>query len=474
MTIDSRTQAVRRVLWVVLAFNLAVTVVKIAVGVYTGALAVVADGFHSVVDSSANLVGLLGVWAAARPADANHPYGHQKFEAVATLGIGGLLLIAAFEIGRGSVERLLGAAQPPQVTPTIIGLLAVTFVVNFLLSRYEAREGRRLNSLLLAADAAHTRTDLFVTTSVIGALIGTRLGLVWLDPLVAGAVVVLLFRAAFTILRSTSAVLTDSVAADPAVVGSIAQGVPGVTAVGAVRSRGRDDAAYVDLNIRVNPAMNTDQAHSVASEVEHRIAVAMPGVVDTVVHIEPAWVGEPASPLEELTFRLRGLAQGQGLGLHDLHAHIERDGGYSVEMHLEMDAELTLGAAHAAADEFEKRAFEVLPQLRSIVTHLEPLPNSLPGEEGRLSPARRTRLQNRLMALANAVAGKGSCHEVQLHDVAGHLTATLHVTQPADMPLIAAHTLAERVERELHAREPGLNRVVVHVEPPEAHHSEPR
>ena len=472
LTSAARAHAVRRVLWLVLAFNLAVTAVKIGLGLYTGALAVVADGFHSLVDSTSNLVGLLGVWVAARPADANHPYGHQKFEAIATLGIGGLLLIAAFEIGRGAVVRLLGSAEIARVSPTAIGLMALTFVVNVGITLYEARASRRLNSLVLAADAANTRADLFVTLSVIGALIGTRLGLAWLDPLVAGAVVLLLFRAAFDILRSTSGVLTDQAVADPSVVGNIAQSVPGVTAVSAVRSRGRDDAAHVDLNIRVNPAMDANQAHSVASEVEHRIAEAMPGVVDTVVHIEPDWPEQPASALEELTLKLRALALGQGLGLHDLHAHIERDGSYSVEMHLEMAAELSLEDAHTAADQFELRARAALPKLRSIVTHLEPLPTSLPDEEARLSPAQLARLQARLIAMANAVAGKGACHDVQVHEVAGHLTATLHVTQPPETPLIQAHTLAERIERELRAREPSLNRVVVHVEPPEAHHTE--
>jgi divalent metal cation (Fe/Co/Zn/Cd) transporter len=173
-----------------------------------------------------------------------------------------------------------------------------------------------------------------------------------------------------------------------------------------------------------------------------------------------------------LALKLRGLADGHGLGLHDLHAHIEKDGGYSVEMHLELAADLSLGAAHGVADQFEQRARETLPQLRSIVTHLEPLPTSLPGEEARLSPARLARMQARLIALANAVAGQGSCHEVQVHEVAGHLTATLHVTQPPTTPLTEAHTLAERIERELHAREPGLNRVVVHVEPPDTHNAE--
>jgi divalent metal cation (Fe/Co/Zn/Cd) transporter len=239
--------------------------------------------------------------------------------------------------------------------------------------------------------------------------------------------------------------------------------------VGNIRSRGRGDAAYLDLNIRVHPAMDADQAHSVASEVEHRIVEALPGVVDTVVHIEPAGLGEPASALEQLTYKLRSLAQGQGLGLHDLHAHIERDGSYSVEMHLEMAADLTLGEAHAAADQFEARAREALPDLRNLVTHLEPLPTSLPDEAGRLTPERQVRMQSRLTALANAVAGDGACHDVQLHNVAGHLTATLHVTQAPDLPLITAHQLAERIEAALHEHEPGLNRVVVHVEPPDSH-----
>ena len=469
MTTDPRASAVRRVLWLVLGLNLAVTAVKLTLGLYTGALAVVADGFHSLVDSSSNLVALAGVWVAARPADANHPYGHQKFEAIAALGIGGLLLIAAFEIGRGAVERLMGGAAPPLVTPAVLVLLVITFVVNLGITVYEAREGRRLNSLVLAADAAHTRVDLFVTVSVIGALVGTRLGWAWLDPAVAAAVVLLLFRAAFDILRSTSGVLTDRAVADPAVVGRIAGGVPGVTAVSNVRSRGRTDAAYLDLNIRVHPAMDADQAHSVASEVEHRIATELPGVVDTVVHIEPAGLGEPLSPLEQITFKLRSLAQGQGLGLHDLHAHIERDGGFSVEMHLEMAADLTLAAAHAAADEFEARARAALPQLRGLVTHLEPLPTSLPDESGRLTPERQVRMRVRLEALANSLAGPAACHDVQLHNVAGHLTATLHLTQPADTPLVDAHGLAERIEQLLHAHEPGLSRVVVHVEPPEAH-----
>lgn len=462
--VRARAASVRRVLLIVLGLNLAVTVVKLTVGLWSGALSIVADAFHSMVDSSSNILGLIGVWISARPADHNHPYGHQKYETVAAMGIGAMLMLAGYEIGKGVISRLLGGPADLSISPLTFGLMAVTFAVNLAIVAYETRAGRRLQSQVLLADAAHTRTDLLVTASVIASLVGASLGWTWLDPLVAGGVVLLLFRAAFEILRYTSNVLTDVAVADPAEVQRVALGVPGVQSVFGVRSRGRADAAYLDLNIKVDPAMNTTQAHNVASEVEHRLAQAMPGLVEALVHIEPR-DGE-GSPRETLAHTLRAIADGLGLGLHDLHAHAEKDGTYSVEMHLEVDAGLTLGDAHARADEFERRARAALPQVRALVTHLEPLSAELPDEVGRV--ARQAELRRRVQRHADEVAGVGACHEVRLHNVGGHLTATLHLTQPANMPLINAHRLAEEIEQRLHSREPGLHRVVIHVEPPEA------
>jgi len=463
----SHTHSVRRVLWIVLALNLSVTFIKITVGLASGALSVIADGVHSIVDSSSNVIGLIGVWVGARPADENHPYGHHKYETIAAMGIGAMLIVAGIEIGRGVIARLTGRSAAPEITPLTLGLMAVTFAVNLAIVAYETRAGRQLQSDILLADAAHTRTDLFVTLSVLISLIGARFGLVWLDPLVAGFVVLLLFRAAFSIVRSTSYVLTDTAVANPKDVERIALGVPGVNRVSGVRSRGRRDAIYVDLHVKVDPAMDTDQAHGVASEVEHRISTALPNVVDTLVHIEPARVETGLTPWEELFFKLRSLADGLGIGLHDFHAHAERGGGYSIELHLEVEADLTLGQAHDHADQFEARVRQDLPEVRSLVTHIEPLPASLPDEASRMARTRDIGLRHRIMTLADQIAGAGSCHNVELHNVGGHLTATLHVTQPADKPLIEAHALAEQIERQLHAHEPALHRVVVHVEPPE-------
>lgn len=461
--IDSRSDQVRRVLWGVLALNLAVTLVKFGVGLTSGALAVVADAFHSLVDSSSNIIGLLGVWLAARPADKNHPYGHHKYETIAAASIGALLLVAAYEIGRSVAERLLNGAPPPSVTPLTLGLMAFTFIVNVLIVLYEQRAGRRLQSQVLLADAAHTRTDLFVTLSVLAALIGTLLGWGWLDAVVAGVVVVLLVRAAFEILWTTSRTLTDEAVVDPAEVERIVRSVPGIVSASDIRSRGRADATYVDLHVSVDSTMTTTQAHNVASEVERRIAAEVPGVMETLVHVEPR--DSASTPWETLSHRLRGIADGLGLGLHDLHAHAEKGGGYSLEMHLELDAGLSLGEAHARADEFERLAREALPSVRTLVTHIEPLSAQLPDEAGGLR--HRDELRRRIIRLTDSIAGFGACHEVRLHNVGGHLTVTLHMTQPAEVPLPRAHSLAEQIERHLHANIAGLHRVVVHVEPPE-------
>ncbi|MDW8325552.1 MAG: cation-efflux pump [Anaerolineales bacterium] len=463
MNTATRAAGVQRVLWTALALNLAVTTVKFVAGALSGSLSILADAFQSLVDSASSVIGLVGIWASARPADANHPYGHHKYEPFAALGIGALLALAGYEIAEGLWAWLMGEARALEVTPLTLGLMALTFVINAGLAWFEERAGRRLNSAVLLADAAQTRSNLWVTLSVIAALVGARLGWPWLDPLAAFIVMLLIFRAAYEVVRTTSQVLTDVAVVDPQQVARIAGAVSGVTQVDGVRSRGRADAAYVDLSLRVDPAMTTEQAHNVASEVEQRIAAEIPGVVETLVHVEPQ--GAPGGEWERMAYRLRALADGLGLGLHDLHAHVERSGGYSLEMHLEAPAGLTLGEAHALADEFERRARRLLPNVRSLVTHLEPLITHLPDEAGGI--ADRADLRRRIREAADELAGVGACHDIRLHNVAGHLTATLHVTQPARQPLTDAHALAEAIERALHAREPSLHRVVIHVEPPE-------
>ncbi|MCA9914694.1 MAG: cation diffusion facilitator family transporter, partial [Anaerolineae bacterium] len=192
----NRNQQVRRVLLITLVLNVLVAVGKIVLGIVSGSLAVLADGFHSLTDSAGNVAGLVATSIAARPPDENHPYGHRRFETLAALLIGGLLLLTAWEMLQGVLERLQDQTLP-EINALMFVVLGVTLVMNIGVSRYQIRAGKRLQSEILLADARNTQADVFVTLSVItSTLLVALTGMAWLDALAALAVVGLIARAA--------------------------------------------------------------------------------------------------------------------------------------------------------------------------------------------------------------------------------------------------------------------------------------
>ena len=166
-----RYPQVVRVLYRVLFLNLVVAIVKIALGYATGAVSILSDGFHSLTDSASNVVALLGVSIARLPPDENHPYGHRKYETVASLGILVFLVIVLVQVLGAAYDRLVNGGTP-RVFPEGIGIMATTLAVNLFVVAYEEREGRRLNSEVLRADAKHTRSDVLTSGAVLVALIG--------------------------------------------------------------------------------------------------------------------------------------------------------------------------------------------------------------------------------------------------------------------------------------------------------------
>ena len=282
-----RNRKVRQVLAAILVANWAVASAKLVFGVLNQSASVTADGLHSFIDGSSNILGLVAMTAAARPADEDHPYGHGKFEAIASLGIGAMIGIGMLELGRMALDSLLHDKHP-EVTPMMAGVMVVTLVVNLAVTRVERHYGQRLKSTLLLADAQHTLSDVFVTLAVL-----VSLGLVWLgypraDGMVALLVLVFVAYVAYGIVRQAVGILSDTVRLDPAQVGQLTMAVPGVLSCRDVRSRGMEDSVYVDLKIEVDPQLTTAQAHEVADQVEQRLQASFPQVVDVVVHVEPA------------------------------------------------------------------------------------------------------------------------------------------------------------------------------------------
>jgi cation diffusion facilitator family transporter len=186
-----------------LILDLGVATGKIIIGLATGALAITADGLHSIIDSSGNVVGLIATRMADRPPDDDHPYGHGRYETLAALVIGALLLVTAWEIIRGAIERLSGG-EPPEITPLAFVVMLGTLITNLFVSRYQIREGHRLQSQVLLADAANTSADVFVTLSVLASMVLiVTLGWGWADIVAALIITVLIGKAAWQVLSQT-------------------------------------------------------------------------------------------------------------------------------------------------------------------------------------------------------------------------------------------------------------------------------
>lgn len=150
--------AVRHTLLVVLALNALVTVIKLIVGARTGALTVIGAGLESTLDLINNIIALSLVRIAHLEPDEEHPYGHGKFETLGTLAVVGFLSISCFELLRQGTLALWHATPVNAATLGDIGFVISTLVINAFVVAYEARKGRELNSQLLLADAAHTRS----------------------------------------------------------------------------------------------------------------------------------------------------------------------------------------------------------------------------------------------------------------------------------------------------------------------------
>lgn len=297
---EERGSAIRRVLWVTLALNVAVAVAKIAYGHTAHALSIRADGFHSLTDSSNNLVGLLGVRWASRPADEGHPYGHSKFEVMAAGLVGLSLLGMAFDVAKGAILRLTGAPTPaPNVDAVAFLVLAGTLAVNVGVSRWERRRGDELASPMLTSDALHTSSDVIVTIGVLVSVALVRLGFPLVDVVAAIGIAGFIAWAGVGVLRTNLAYLADSATLDPDRIVAVARTVPGVASAHKVRTRGMPGSIYVDLHIQVAPHLTVVQAHRVTHWVIDAIKAGFSGVRDVLVHTEPARADQPYVPLPD-------------------------------------------------------------------------------------------------------------------------------------------------------------------------------
>jgi cation diffusion facilitator family transporter len=442
---------------------IAITGLKIIVGVTTGSLGILSEAAHSGLDLVAAVITFFSVRVSDKPADADHQYGHGKVENFSAFIETGLLLLTCVWIISEAVKRLF--FRHVEIEPSISAFLVMfcSMAVDYWRSRALGKIAVKYDSQALEADALHFSTDIWSSAVVVVGLllvwVGRIRGIDWLrdaDPVaalfVAGVVVYVSWRLA----RKTIDALLD--AAPAGVRNQIidaASRVEGLLEVDRVRIRRAGNRYFADLSIGMARNVTFQRSEQVADAVTAAVHGVLPDA-DVVVHSVPRAVHS-----ENLFDRVRAVATRHNCNVHDVSVQ-DLSGQLHVEQHLELDERLSLKEAHDRVTVLEAEIQREVPEISSILTHIESEPATIEtGDE----MVRDARLEKRLTAAAKEFPDILDMHDVQLKRVRGRLYVSCHCTLSDEMPLSRVHDIQTELEIRFKQEAPELFRVLIHPEP---------
>jgi len=287
---------VRGTLIIILVLNLIIAGVKISYGYYSGILSITSDGYDSALDAIANLVAIIAVILAKKPKDKEHPYGHAKIETFASILIGLSLILVSYEILISAYEKFI---HPTNIEINLISFIIMisTLIVNIILSQYEKRKGKQLNSNLLLADSKHTQSDILATSIVIIGLILMHLGLGIADPIISIIIACLIIKTGFSILKENLNILVDANILPTERIDDQICDIEGVENVHNIRTRGTTSNVFVDMHVVVDSNLSMKKAHEISEIIEKKLKNNFTQINEVLIHLESE---EGMSDLEEL------------------------------------------------------------------------------------------------------------------------------------------------------------------------------
>jgi cation diffusion facilitator family transporter len=430
----------------------------------TGSLGVLSEALHSMLDLVAAVLTYLSVRVADKPADAEHTYGHGKVENFSAFVETGLLLLTALYIIWEAFQRLL--FRHAQIRPSLaaIVILGAAIAIDFGRSRALGRVARQHASEALEADALHFSTDvwstLVVLVGVAAVWLGQRTGLPWLayaDPIAALGVAGVVIWVASQLGRRTLDALLD--AAPRGLQTRIQVAVERLEGVRAerVRVRRAGNRHFVDVTISVARSASLEQAHALSDEVERAIAKIV--AADVMVHVEPR---APAG--ENLFDVVRSVAQRSGLAIHELSAQ-QLDGRLFLDLHLELDEQLFLRAAHERATQLEESIRRELAAAAEMNIHIEPLGRRIPDAQEMKGLARA--VQEHIHSLRSEYHELAGCHEVNVRSAEHKILVSCHCAMEGDLTVAEVHDITAALEDRVRERFPQISQVTIHPEPRE-------
>ncbi|MGH9466113.1 MAG: cation-efflux pump [Terriglobales bacterium] len=463
MPVPSADQIKQRVATISVLAAVGIFAFKLLVGLHTRSMGILAEAAHSALDLLATLLTWFSLRIAARPADANHTFGHGKFEDFSAFVETLLLVLTAIAIAAVAVESWVrGQTAAVHVDGWAFAVMLTSIAVDWSRSGILRRTAVALHSDALAADALNFTSDMASSAAV---LIG--LGLVgaaqrwhvgWLlhaDAAAALAVAATMLWLALRLGRRTAGVLLDEAPAQTTLeVRNSLSGIEGMAGVERLRLRRVGSRYFVDAVLDLLPATTLEHAGVVKQQASERICALLPGA-DVIIETRTRRAAL-VTPFE----RVQEIAQRQDLAVHDLSIY-NVGAGLEVEFHLELQPGLPLAEAHALVSRLEHEMRREIPSIHAIVTHIEPEADHIAAA----SPLESQRLNGKVQQIAHRVPELLDCHNLQWRRSAGHLVLSCHCSFPDTLPVAQVHERVTQLEAEIKRGLPELYRVTIHPEP---------
>jgi cation diffusion facilitator family transporter len=442
---------------------LAMTLLKIAVGVTTGSLGILSEAAHSVLDLVAALVTFFSVRVSDKPADAEHQYGHEKIENFSAFIETSLLLITFVWIIYEAIARLFFRHVEIEPRWTAFLVLFVSMGVDWRRSRALGKIAAKYQSQALEADALHFATDIWssgvVVLGLVLVLVGRMKSIEWLraaDPIAALFVAGVVMYVSSRLARKTIDALVDAApsGARAKIIAAISN-VEGLLEVDRVRIRRAGNRYFADLSIGLARNVTFQRSEQVADAVTAAVNEVLPDA-DVMVHSIPRPAGQ-----ENIFDRVRAVATRHNLNVHDVSIQ-DLGGRLHVEQHLELDEHLSLKEAHDRVTLLEAEIRSDLPEISSILTHIESEPATIESGKGMVRDAN---LEVKLKAIVSEFPEILDVHDVEVKRVRGRTYVSFHVTFSDELPLARVHDVQTELEIRFKQAAQGLFRVLIHPEP---------
>lgn len=441
----------------------AITSLKVVVGVTTGSLGILSEAAHSGLDLVAAAVTYFSVRVSDRPADADHQYGHGKVENFSAFIETALLLLTCVWIVYEATKRLFFHSVDIEPSVWAFVVMGISIAVDVWRSRRLKRVAEKYDSQALLADALHFSTDIWSSAVVILGLVlvvaGRTYSVPWLakaDPIAALAVACIVVYVSWRLARQTIDALLDGAPAGvrSQIIGQVSQ-VDGVLAVQRVRIRRGGSKYFADVSVAMSRTVTFQKSEQVTNEVAKAVHELLPGA-DVVVNATAR-----ASQQESLFDRVRAVATRNNLNVHDINVQ-DVNGSLHVEQHVELDEHMSLREAHDRVTTLEREMQTEIPEISSILTHIESELATIEATDGVVeSPGYQSRVQSVTERFPEVI----DAHDLVFKRVGGRLYLSLHCTMRDDLPLSRVHDVQTAVESRIRQELPDVFRVLIHPEP---------